>query len=162
MEHNLEEKFVYFCNGKLEVREKDPFVKLLFSILGESFETTEKIISNIHCAISSSLLTVSQQEKEVLSLCFGLEDEMDKTEETVGLLLNLPKNAVVQLKDKALKAMKHSTNTAFLQGRRSTPHFYKAFGDYRYMESAKNTILSEIEDFVCDNTKSILRPKGVF
>ncbi|MDG5814835.1 RNA polymerase sigma factor RpoD/SigA [Chitinispirillales bacterium ANBcel5] len=65
--------------------------------------------------IERTLDTLSEKEKEVLKLYFGIGEDVAHTLEEIGLRFNLTRERVRQIKEKALKRLKHSSRSKRLK-----------------------------------------------
>lgn len=61
--------------------------------------------------IQNSLSTLTEREAEVIKLYFGIERENSLTLEEIGELLNLTRERVRQIKEKALIRLRHSSRS---------------------------------------------------
>lgn len=65
--------------------------------------------------IDSILDTLSEREKEVVKLYFGIGEDTAHTLEEIGLRFNLTRERVRQIKEKALRRLKHSSRSKRLK-----------------------------------------------
>jgi len=65
--------------------------------------------------IERSLSTLSEREAEVIRLYFGIGTEYSATLEEIGEMLNLTRERVRQIKEKALHRLRHSSRSKNLQ-----------------------------------------------
>ncbi|PJA95895.1 MAG: RNA polymerase subunit sigma [Ignavibacteriales bacterium CG_4_9_14_3_um_filter_34_10] len=65
--------------------------------------------------IERSLSTLSEREAEVIRLYFGINTEYSATLEEIGEMLNLTRERVRQIKEKALHRLRHSSRSKNLQ-----------------------------------------------
>jgi RNA polymerase primary sigma factor len=70
--------------------------------------------------ISKTLDTLSEREKEVVRLYFGIGEETSHTLEEIGQRFNLTRERARQIKEKALRRLKHSSRSKRLLAYRST------------------------------------------
>ncbi len=66
--------------------------------------------------MEKALNTLSEREKMILVLYFGLSGEQPLTLEDIGKRLNLTRERIRQIKEKAIQRLRHSTRAKFLQG----------------------------------------------
>ena len=59
--------------------------------------------------VKSYLMELSDNERKVLELRFGIDDDMPKTLSEVGYMLNISKEEVRRIEDNALKVIKERT-----------------------------------------------------
>lgn len=79
-------------------------------------EPDEKVFGQIlREQIESALEHLTKNEKTVLKLRFGLDDGEPKTLEEIGVYLDLTRERVRQIEDKALKKLRHSSRRARIQ-----------------------------------------------
>lgn len=65
--------------------------------------------------IHRTLSTLSEREREVVRLYFGIGEEIAHTLEEIGLRFNLTRERVRQIKEKALRKLKHSSRSNSLR-----------------------------------------------
>jgi len=65
--------------------------------------------------IESSLGTLTEREAEVIRLYFGINSEYSATLEEIGEMLNLTRERVRQIKEKALGRLRHSSRSKNLK-----------------------------------------------
>jgi RNA polymerase primary sigma factor len=70
--------------------------------------------------ISKTLDTLSEREKEVVRLYFGIGEETSHTLEEIGQRFNLTRERARQIKEKALRRLKHSSRSKRLLAYRSS------------------------------------------
>jgi len=70
--------------------------------------------------ITNTLETLSEREKEVVRLYFGIGEETSHTLEEIGQRFNLTRERARQSKEKALRRLKHSSRSKRLLAYRST------------------------------------------
>jgi RNA polymerase primary sigma factor len=70
--------------------------------------------------ISKTLDTLSEREKEVVRLYFGIGEETSHTLEEIGQRFNLTRERARQIKEKALRRLKHSSRSKRLLAYRAT------------------------------------------
>jgi len=66
--------------------------------------------------MEKALNTLSDREKMILSLYFGLGGEEPLTLEDIGKRLDLTRERIRQIKEKAIQRLRHSTRAKFLRG----------------------------------------------
>ena len=69
--------------------------------------------------ITNTLETLSEREKEVVRLYFGIGEETSHTLEEIGQRFNLTRERARQIKEKALRRLKHSSRSKRLLAYRS-------------------------------------------
>lgn len=69
--------------------------------------------------VNQTLETLSEREKEVVRLYFGIGEETSHTLEEIGLRFNLTRERARQIKEKALRRLKHSSRSKRLLAYRS-------------------------------------------
>jgi len=65
--------------------------------------------------IESALSTLSEREAQVIKLYFGLDNEHAATLEEIGEMLNLTRERVRQIKEKALLRLRHASRSKNLK-----------------------------------------------
>ena len=65
--------------------------------------------------IERALLTLSQREAEVINLYFGLNKEHSLTLEEIGEKFNLTRERVRQIKEKAIRRLRHASRSKNLR-----------------------------------------------
>lgn len=65
--------------------------------------------------INQTLETLSEREKEVIKLYFGIGEETAHTLEEIGLRFNLTRERARQIKEKALRRLKHASRSQRLK-----------------------------------------------
>jgi len=66
--------------------------------------------------MEKALATLSEREKQILSMYFGLNSEEPLTLEQIGKELGLTRERIRQIKEKAILRLRHSSRARFLQG----------------------------------------------
>jgi len=66
--------------------------------------------------LDRALGTLSERERNILSMYFGLGGEEPMTLEDIGKRLKLTRERIRQIKEKAIQRLRHSTRAKFLQG----------------------------------------------
>jgi RNA polymerase primary sigma factor len=66
---------------------------------------------SLQAEIEKTLDTLSEREKEVVKLYFGIGKDMAHTLEEIGLLFNITRERVRQIKEKSLKRLKHTSRS---------------------------------------------------
>ncbi len=65
--------------------------------------------------VDQALSTLKEREAKVLRLYFGLDDQAPMTLEEIGGLLGITRERVRQIKEKALKRLRHASRARFLE-----------------------------------------------
>ncbi len=73
------------------------------------------MMNSLQSDIERSLSTLSEREAEVIRLYFGIGTEYSATLEEIGEILNLTRERVRQIKEKALMRLRHSSRSKNLQ-----------------------------------------------
>jgi len=66
--------------------------------------------------MEKALATLSDRERQILSMYFGLNSEEPLTLEEIGKELGLTRERIRQIKEKAIVRLRHSSRARFLQG----------------------------------------------
>jgi len=66
--------------------------------------------------LERALGTLSERERNILSMYFGLGGEEPMTLEDIGKRMKLTRERIRQIKEKAIQRLRHSTRAKFLQG----------------------------------------------
>jgi RNA polymerase primary sigma factor len=66
--------------------------------------------------LERALGTLSERERNILAMYFGLGGEEPMTLEDIGKRLKLTRERIRQIKEKAIQRLRHSTRAKFLQG----------------------------------------------
>jgi RNA polymerase primary sigma factor len=66
---------------------------------------------SLHSEVDTVLETLSEREREVVRLYFGIGEETAYTLEEIGIRFELTRERVRQIKEKAIKKLKHSSRT---------------------------------------------------
>ena len=66
---------------------------------------------SLHTEVDNVLEALSDRERDVVKLYFGIGEETAYTLEEIGIRFNLTRERVRQIKEKALKRLKHSSRT---------------------------------------------------
>ena len=74
---------------------------------------------SLHNEINKTLETIKKKKKEVVRLYFGIGEETSHTLEEIGMRFNLTRERARQIKEKALKRLKHSSRSKKLLAYRS-------------------------------------------
>ncbi|MCL2689983.1 MAG: RNA polymerase sigma factor RpoD/SigA [Chitinispirillia bacterium] len=74
---------------------------------------------SLHDEINKTLDTLSEREKEVVRLYFGIGEDTSHTLEEIGQRFNLTRERARQIKEKALRRLKHSSRSKRLLAYRS-------------------------------------------
>ncbi|RKY98658.1 MAG: hypothetical protein DRQ03_01650 [Candidatus Hydrothermota bacterium] len=83
--------------------------RLLVDILGQTaLPSPESYYAQkeLHEVVEEALSTLSERERKILRLYFGLEDGTPKTLEEIGNMMGVSRERIRQLKDRALKKLK--------------------------------------------------------
>jgi len=96
---------------------EDEDVNMIDIFVDESADATDKnIMQESLCdEIYRSLSILSQREREIIALFFGIGQPHGYTLDEVAIRFDLTKERVRQIKDRALKRLKHSAKTSQLQ-----------------------------------------------
>ena len=70
---------------------------------------------SLHEEIGKLLDTLTEREKEILKLYFGIDNEAAFTLDEIGRRFNITRERVRQIKSKALERLKSSTSIKTLQ-----------------------------------------------
>jgi RNA polymerase primary sigma factor len=91
--------------------------KLLDLIHDEHSESPDQGVVNIslHTEVDTVLEPLTEREREVIKLYFGIGEETAYTLEEIGVRFNLTRERVRQIKEKAIKRLKHSSRTRKLK-----------------------------------------------
>ncbi|MDH4036372.1 MAG: RNA polymerase sigma factor RpoD/SigA [Candidatus Krumholzibacteria bacterium] len=73
-------------------------------------------VSALSDDLERALGTLSERERLILSLYFGLGGDEPMTLEDIGKRLSLTRERIRQIKEKAIQRLRHSTRAKFLQG----------------------------------------------
>jgi RNA polymerase primary sigma factor len=74
------------------------------------------IDESLKIEIESSLETLTKREAEILRLYFGLSYEQPMTLEEIGERFNLTRERIRQIKEKALRRLRHTSRSRSLRG----------------------------------------------
>jgi len=87
--------------------------KLLDLLEDDRAESPDEGVMNIslHSEVDTVLEALSDREREVVKLYFGIGEDTAYTLEEIGIRFNLTRERVRQIKEKALKRLKHSSRT---------------------------------------------------
>jgi len=87
--------------------------KLLDLLKDERAESPDQGMMNVslQTEVDAVLNTLSDRERDVVKLYFGIGEETAYTLEEIGIRLNLTRERVRQIKEKAIKRLKHSSKT---------------------------------------------------
>ncbi|MDX1903009.1 MAG: sigma-70 family RNA polymerase sigma factor, partial [Thermonemataceae bacterium] len=92
-------------NSLLDVLEND----------GEESPDTGLISDSLRKEISRALSTLTQREADVVTLYFGLNGESALTLEEIGEKFNLTRERVRQIKEKAIRRLRHTSRSKALK-----------------------------------------------
>jgi len=95
----------------------DDDLSLIDTLIPEGAEDTDEnlIRETERAAIQKSLNVLNEKEREILNLYFGLESNNSCTLEEIGYMLDMTRERVRQVKDKALKKLRVRSNASLLQ-----------------------------------------------
>jgi RNA polymerase primary sigma factor len=87
--------------------------KLMDLISDDRAERPDDGVLNVslHSEVDTVLDSLTDREREVVKLYFGIGEEIAYTLDEIGRRLNLTRERVRQIKEKALKRLKHSSRT---------------------------------------------------
>ncbi|GBU23187.1 RNA polymerase sigma factor rpoD [Fibrobacteres bacterium R8-0-B4] len=87
--------------------------KLLDLLADDRAESPDHGVMNIslHSEVDTVLESLSEREREVVRLYFGIGEETAYTLEEIGIRFELTRERVRQIKEKAIKKLKHSSRT---------------------------------------------------
>ena len=79
--------------------------------------SVEKTLNNysLKIEINEALKILSERERKIITMFFGLEDESPKTYEEISEALNLTRERIRQLKESSLKKLRQSSKRNILQ-----------------------------------------------
>lgn len=77
----------------------------------EELPDEKSIRMTLHKEVECVLSKLTEREKRVLKLYFGIGEETNHTLEEIGVRFNLTRERVRQIKEKALRRLKHSSNS---------------------------------------------------
>lgn len=91
--------------------------KLLDLLQDQSMDPPDSCVSDISLRkqITTILNTLSKRESEVVRLYFGIDEDTAHTLEEIGQRFNLTRERVRQIKEKALRRLKHSSRSQRLR-----------------------------------------------
>ncbi|MDH5397661.1 MAG: RNA polymerase sigma factor RpoD/SigA [Cyclobacteriaceae bacterium] len=99
-----------------------PFVQgeenSLLDVLENDMEVTpdqELMIDSLRREVQRALSTLTQREADVISLYFGLNGEHSMTLEEIGEKFNLTRERVRQIKEKAIRRLRHTSRSKALK-----------------------------------------------
>ena len=92
-------------NSLLDVIENEDLPSPDNSLMSESLKTE----------IGRALSSLSEREAEVIKLYFGLETECAHTLEEIGVRFNLTRERVRQIKEKAIRRLRHASRSKVLR-----------------------------------------------
>ncbi len=90
--------------------------KLMDLLAGDGFEQPDAGMMEVSLQeeINKTLDTLSDREKEVVKLYFGIGEETSHTLEEIGKRFNLTRERARQIKEKALRRLKHASRNSGL------------------------------------------------
>lgn len=77
---------------------------------------TSLIQESLQNEINRSLSTLTRREEDVLKLFFGLDDNREMSLDEIGLRFDLTRERVRQIKEKAVRRLRHSSRSKLLRG----------------------------------------------
>lgn len=80
--------------------------------LGPEDEAYDQALKN---TIEDSLSTLKEREAKILRLYFGLDDQEPMTLEEIGSMMGITRERVRQIKEKALRRLRHASRARFLE-----------------------------------------------
>ncbi|MBI9070572.1 MAG: sigma-70 family RNA polymerase sigma factor [Melioribacteraceae bacterium] len=92
-------------NRLLDVIENDQQPNPDFSLMSASFKSE----------VSRALSTLTEREAEVIKLYFGIDSEHSLTLEEIGEMFNLTRERVRQIKEKAIRRLRHTSRSKNLR-----------------------------------------------
>jgi RNA polymerase primary sigma factor len=66
--------------------------------------------------LSDVLMTLTDRERKILEMRFGLSDGYERTLEEIGKMYNVTRERIRQIEAKALRKLRHPTRVRYLQG----------------------------------------------
>jgi len=73
------------------------------------------VLESLRRDIKSSLTTLTQRESDVISMFYGLEGKAPMSLEEIGDRFDLTRERVRQIKEKAIRRLKHTTKNKTLK-----------------------------------------------
>lgn len=70
---------------------------------------------SLHHEIERALASLDKREAEIIRLYFGIDTDQPKTLEQIGQEYNLTRERIRQIKEKALRKLRHASRTKFLK-----------------------------------------------
>jgi len=83
---------------------------------GQASPDEDTYIAALSDDLERALGTLSDRERRILAMYFGLGGDEPMTLEDIGKKLNLTRERIRQIKEKAIQRLRHSTRARFLQG----------------------------------------------
>jgi RNA polymerase primary sigma factor len=71
--------------------------------------------------LSDVLTTLTERERKILEMRFGLADGYERTLEEIGKMYNVTRERIRQIEAKALRKLRHPTRVRHLQGFLESP-----------------------------------------
>jgi len=95
----------------------DDDLSLIDTLIPEGMEDTDENLNREteRAAIQRSLMVLSEKERTILNLYFGLESNHGCTLEEIGYMLDMTRERVRQVKDKALKKLRTRSKASLMQ-----------------------------------------------
>jgi len=97
--------------------------KLMDLLQDDRAERPDDSVMNIslHAEVDMVLGSLSERERDVVKMYFGIGEETAYTLEEIGIRFDLTRERVRQIKEKALKRLKNTSKARKLPGRHSKP-----------------------------------------
>ena len=100
---------VYDATAKLKFNE-DPILKV------RDVELTVRSDADVLLQLMDVMQTLTERERKVLILRYGLDGETPKTLEEVGKIFNVTRERIRQIEAKALRKLRHPSRLKKLDG----------------------------------------------
>jgi RNA polymerase primary sigma factor len=86
-------------------------------LLNENVSSPDKelLMDSLRKEIERALNTLTQREANIIRLCFGLNGKRLQTLEEIGQKYNLSRERVRQIKEKAIRRLKHTSKNRVLK-----------------------------------------------
>ena len=99
--------------------EGDDSSSSMYDVMGskDSLPSPESnlVLESLRSDIRQSLKTLTPRESQVVSMFYGLEDKMPLSLEEIGDRFDLTRERVRQIKEKAIRRLKHTTKNVILK-----------------------------------------------
>jgi RNA polymerase primary sigma factor len=83
----------------------------------EEFEPGKLLTEeSFHLEIQRALHSLDEREAKIIRLYFGIDQELPMTLDEIGSLMHLTRERVRQIKEKALRKLRHASRALFLKG----------------------------------------------